>query len=90
MSTWNLIKVMQQKDPITFKKLSRTTIEAWIDQSDPEWPCWSTSTLAKAEAANFQGHANGGWKGALVRIYYIGFLSIVVLNCIHRPVILKL
>lgn len=70
MSTWNLVKVMQKQDPVTFKKLSRNTIEAWIDRSDPERPRWSDSTLAKVEAANFQGHSHGGRKGALVSIVY--------------------
>ena len=38
-STWHLVKVLQQKDPIVFEKLFRSTVESWIDRmgSKPQW-----------------------------------------------------
>jgi hypothetical protein len=45
MSTYYLVKVMQQQDPVTFKGLSHATIEGWIDRSGKE-PRWNDATLA--------------------------------------------
>jgi hypothetical protein len=65
MSTYHLVKVMQQKDPITFKGLSRSTIEGWIDRSG-RIPRWNDATLARIERGNHQGFDHGGRKGVLV------------------------
>jgi hypothetical protein len=65
MSSWNLVKVLQQKDPVVFEKLTRSTIENWIDRSGTT-PRWSEATLRKAENGNHQGHNHGGRRGALV------------------------
>jgi hypothetical protein len=66
MSTYYLVKVMQQKDPITFGGLSRSTIEGWIDRSG-KIPRWNDATLARIERGNHQGFDHGGQKGVLVR-----------------------
>jgi len=65
MSTYHLVKVMQQKDPITFAGLSRSTIEGWIDRSG-KIPRWNDAMLARIERGNHQGFDHGGRKGILV------------------------
>ncbi|KAN0105518.1 hypothetical protein V8E52_010957, partial [Russula decolorans] len=66
MSTYYLVKVMQQKDPITFGGLSRSTIEGWIDRSG-KIPRWNDATLARIERGNHQGFDHGGRKGVLAK-----------------------
>jgi hypothetical protein len=65
LSTYQLVKVMQQKDPITFGGLSRSTIEGWIDRSGAV-PRWNDATLARIERGNHQGYDHEGRKGVLV------------------------
>ena len=65
MSSWNLVKVLQQKDSIVFEKLSCLTIENRIDQTGAASK-WSEATLHKAENGNHQSHNHGGRRGALV------------------------
>jgi hypothetical protein len=60
---WN---VLQKKNPQTFSKISQSTIEGWIDRSNPDKPNWSHAALKMAELGNHQGHPNGGCRGALV------------------------
>jgi hypothetical protein len=68
MSSWNLVKVLQLKDPVVFAGLSRSTVESWIDRTGSR-PQWSEATLRKAEAGNHQGHNHGGCAGVLVNLY---------------------
>lgn len=66
MGSWMIMKVLRKKDAETFKALSHTTIEGWIDRKDREHPRWSDAALRMGELGNHQGHSNGGRKGALV------------------------
>jgi hypothetical protein len=61
-----LLKVLRQRNFEIFEHLSHTTVHGWIDRSGDK-ARWSDKTLARAEAANFQGHPNGGRRGILVR-----------------------
>ena len=85
MSTYHLVKVMQQKDPITFGGLSRSTIEGWIDRSG-KTPRWNDATLARIERGNHQGFDHGGWKGILVGGLILG---LAYTNNWHRQSILQ-
>lgn len=69
MSSWNLVKVLKLKDPVVFAKLSRSTIENWIDRTGTK-PRWSDATMRKVEQGNHQGHNHGGRRGALVNVKY--------------------
>jgi hypothetical protein len=64
-STWHFVKVLQQKDPIIFEKLFRSTVESWIDRMGSK-PQWTEATLRRAENGNHPGHNHGGHKGAMV------------------------
>ena len=70
MSSWNLVKVLQQRDPVVFENLSRSTVESWIDRTGSK-PKWSEATLRKAENGNHQGHNHGGRRGTLVSVRQI-------------------
>jgi hypothetical protein len=50
-----LPKVLRQRNFESFERLSHTTVHGWIDRSGDK-ARWSDKTLARAEAANFQGH----------------------------------
>ncbi|KAJ7926601.1 hypothetical protein B0H13DRAFT_2265856 [Mycena leptocephala] len=66
MSASAIQAVLIKNNPTIFAKISRTTINSWIDRRG-EKPCWSENTLARAEKGNFQGHPNGGRRGALAQ-----------------------
>jgi hypothetical protein len=92
MSTTAIKKRLQTLNPTLFAKLSRTTIEGWMDRSGDK-PRWSEKTLARAERGNFQGHANGGRRGVLVSfiLVYPPYISHIVVptgrisrDCGHR------
>ncbi|KAJ7934276.1 hypothetical protein B0H13DRAFT_2306007 [Mycena leptocephala] len=65
MSASAIRDVLRRSDPVIFEKISHSTIDGWIDRSG-ERPKWKESVLVRAEKANFQGHPNGGRRGALV------------------------
>lgn len=65
-STRAIIRELQKKDFATFKGLSRTTINGWIDRSQNK-PRWSEKTLERVRKGNEPGHVNGRRKGVLVR-----------------------
>lgn len=57
---------LQKINSETFAKLSRTTIQGWIDQSG-EIPHWSDAALRMAKSGNHTGLDNrGGRRGILV------------------------
>lgn len=59
MSASAICNCLQKKDPAVFGKISRTTINEWIDRSRDR-PRWSENTLRLAEKGNHQRHPNGG------------------------------
>lgn len=63
-SSSRLVRYLQQKDPIIFKGLARSTVEGWIDRV--EKPRWTDAAIHMAELGNHQGHSKGGTKGILV------------------------
>ncbi|KAJ7152006.1 hypothetical protein C8R46DRAFT_913655, partial [Mycena filopes] len=64
MSASAIRDVLRRRDPVIFAHILRTTIDGWIDRRGTT-PKWKASTLERAEKANFQGHPNGGRRGAL-------------------------
>jgi hypothetical protein len=64
-STRAITRDLQKKDFVTFKGLSRTTMDGWIDWSGNK-PRWSDTTLERIKKGNEPGHANRGRKGVLV------------------------
>ena len=65
MSVSEIRNFLQRKDPVVFAKISRTTINEWIDRSGTK-PRWSDNALRMAENRNHQLHPNAGRRGALV------------------------
>jgi hypothetical protein len=53
---------LKKKDPITFAKINRNTIEGWIDRSSGR-PKWKESVLQRTAAGNNPGHNKGGHRG---------------------------
>src|SRR5882762_9324428 len=67
-STRAITRDLQKKDFGTFKGLSRTTMDGWIDRSGDK-PRWSDTILERIKKGNEPGHVNGGGKGVLVSTF---------------------
>jgi hypothetical protein len=65
MSASEIRNSLRRRDPMVFAKISRTTINEWIDRSGSK-PKWSDNALRMAENGNHQLHPNAGRRGALV------------------------
>ena len=59
MSASAIADGLKKRDPITFAKISRTTINGWIDRSG-DTPQWKESILRRVEAGNSPSHSKGG------------------------------
>ena len=67
MNGSQIVSLLKQGDPITFMKLSHTTMEAWIDCTGGK-PKWSIHVLQKANEGNDPGLGNKrGRQGIFVR-----------------------
>ena len=66
-STSAIVKELQKHNYKTFKALSRTTINEWINRSD-RIPKWSERTIERVHNGNQVG-SNGGCRGILVSTY---------------------
>jgi hypothetical protein len=64
MSASAIANGLKKKDPITFAKINRNTIEGWIDRSSGR-PKWKESILQRTAAGNNPGHNKGGHHGVL-------------------------
>lgn len=68
MSSSQIVSLLKQRDPTSFARLSRTTVEGWIDRSGGR-PTWSARALQKANDGNDPGLGNkGGRQGIFVRL----------------------
>jgi hypothetical protein len=67
-STRAIIRKLQKKNFATFKGLSWTTINGWIDRSQNK-PRWSEKVLERVRKGNEPGHVNGGRKSVLVSVF---------------------
>ena len=67
MGASDIAKKLKSQDPVTFDKISRNTIEGWIDRSGSK-PRWKESVLRRVEDGNNPGHSNGGRRGILVSV----------------------
>lgn len=65
MSASAIAKGLRVRDPITFAKISRTTIDAWIDRPPGLKPRWKDKVLCRVEDGNSPGHNKGGRRGVL-------------------------
>ncbi|KAF8120185.1 hypothetical protein EV363DRAFT_1191847, partial [Boletus edulis] len=66
MSSSQIVLLLKRRDPIIFEKLSRTTVEGWIDRTGGK-PKWSARALQKANEGNDPGLGNkGGRRGIFV------------------------
>jgi len=65
MSASEIAQKLKQRDPITFAKIHRNTIDGWIDRSGNK-PCWTDSVLRRTQDGNNPGHNKGGRRGILV------------------------
>jgi hypothetical protein len=64
MSASAIAAALKKRDPITFAKINRTTIDGWIDRSGDR-PRWKDKILQRAENGNSTGHNKGGCRGIL-------------------------
>ena len=64
-STRGVVRELKRRDFETFKGLSRTTVDEWIDRSGSV-PKWSDKTLERIKRGNQPGHSKGGQRGVLV------------------------
>ena len=64
MSASAIEEGLKKRDPITFVKIRRTTINGWIDRSG-SMPQWKESILRRVEAGNSPGHNKGSCQGIL-------------------------
>lgn len=67
MSSSEIVRVLQKRDPEVFAGLRRTTINSWIDRTG-ERPRWTDKMMKKVEQGNDPGHNKGGQRGVLVRL----------------------
>jgi len=67
MGTSDIANRLKKRDPATFSRISRNTIEGWVDRSGVK-PQWKESVLRRVEDGNNPGHSSGGHRGILVRV----------------------
>jgi hypothetical protein len=65
MGATDIATRLKKRDPVTFGRISRNTIESWIDRSSGN-PRWKDSVLRQVEDGNSPGHDKGGRRGILV------------------------
>lgn len=66
MGASDIANGLRKRDPVTFERISRNTIEGWIDRSS-EKPQWKESVLRRVQSGDGPGHDRGGSRGILVR-----------------------
>ena len=66
MSASEIANGLKRRNPDTFGKINRNTIEGWIDRSGAK-PKWKDSVLRRVDDGNNPGHNKGGQRGILVR-----------------------
>ena len=66
MGASDIVNGLRKRDPVTFEKISRNTVEGWIDRSG-EKPHWKESVLRHTQSGDGPGHDKGGSQGILVR-----------------------
>ncbi|KAF4621853.1 hypothetical protein D9613_012075 [Agrocybe pediades] len=64
MSSTDIVRVLKQRDPVIFEKLSRSTVDGWIDRSG-EVLCWKKEVRLRVESGKGPGHDKGGARGIL-------------------------
>lgn len=62
-----IVNWLKKRDPETFAKLNKSTVNGWIDKSGPT-RCWTEQVMRWAESGSNPGHTNGGKHGVLVRL----------------------
>jgi hypothetical protein len=67
MNATDMANGLRRRDPVTFAKINRNTIEGWIERPKGGRPRWKESVLHRIENGNSPGHNKGGSKGILVR-----------------------
>ena len=75
MSASEIANGLKRRNPDTFGKINRNTIEGWIDRSGAK-PKWKESVLCRVDDGNNPGHDKGGQQGLLVSTV-LQFLSSV-------------
>jgi hypothetical protein len=65
MSATEIVHELRKHNPETFGKISRTTVNEWIDRTGDR-PRWSDAALEKVGQGNNPGHNKGGRRGILV------------------------
>jgi hypothetical protein len=66
MGASDIANGLRKRDPVTFERINRNTIEGWIDRSH-EKPQWKESVLRRVQSGDGPGHDKGGSRGILVR-----------------------
>jgi hypothetical protein len=66
MGASDIANGLRKRDPVTFEKINRNTVEGWIDRSS-EKPQWKESVLRRVQSGDGPGHDKGGSRGILVR-----------------------
>jgi hypothetical protein len=64
MSASAIADGLKKRDSVTFAKITRTTINGWIDRSG-DMPQWKESILRRVKTGNSPGHNKGGCRGIL-------------------------
>lgn len=76
MSCTQIVRLLKQRDAITFAGLSRTTVDSWIDRTGDK-PKWSARALQMAINGNDPGLGNkGGKRGIFVRLQLTDLVAI--------------
>ena len=65
MSSGEIVRELQKRNPDTFGRLNQSTVRGWIDRSGDR-PRWSDAVLARIPKGNDPGHQKGGRRGILV------------------------
>lgn len=59
MGALDIAKGLKKRDPVTFQKINRNTIEGWIDRTG-EKPRWKDSVLRRMQSGDGPGHNKTG------------------------------
>lgn len=65
MSSTEIVKELQKRNPDTFSRLRHSTVNEWIDRKDGR-PHWKEKVMVRVKRGNNPGHKNGGRRGILV------------------------
>lgn len=66
MSATAIVRVLRKRNKEAFEKLSRSTVEGWIDYKAQDGPTWTAKAIEMAEKNYMQG-GHSGRLGILVR-----------------------